>query len=64
MALGANRDYKTTADRVTRNLKAHKILTDVKVLAGMSQEEASHVALKEVLSMPKAKILRLIQEAQ
>jgi len=64
MALGVNRDYKTTADRVTRNLKAHKILTDAKVLTGMSQEEASHAALKEVLSMSKAKVLRLIQEAQ
>jgi hypothetical protein len=63
MGLGNNRDYKTRAARITRNLKAHQILTARNIFAGMTPEEASNAAMKELKGMKKLQTERLINEA-
>jgi hypothetical protein len=61
MSLGVNRDYKSRAVRITRNLKAHQILMDRNILSGMSREEASKAAMRELRGMTKAQAEQLIE---
>ena len=61
MALGNNRDYKTTNDRAKRNLKAHAILMRSYQIAGMNKEEASQCAMKELNTLSTAKIKRIVE---
>jgi hypothetical protein len=61
MGLGNNRDYKSRAVRITRNLKAHQILMERNILAGESREEASKSAMRELKGMTKLQTERLIE---
>ena len=61
MGLGNNRDYKTRAVRINRNLKAHQILMERNMLAGESKEEASKSAMREIQGMTKLQTERLIE---
>jgi len=64
MGLGNNRDYKTRAARINRNIKAHQILMERNIFAGMNPEEASKVAMKELKGMKKLQTERLIIQAE
>lgn len=61
MGLGNNRDYKTRAARITRNLKAHQILMERNILAGESKEAASQSAMRELKGMTKRQTEQLIE---
>lgn len=61
MGLGNNRDYKTRAARIIRNLKAHQILMERNMLAGESKEAASQSAMRELKGMTKLQSERLIE---
>jgi hypothetical protein len=61
MGLGNNRDYKSRAVRITRNLRAHQILMERNMLAGESREEASKSAMRELKGMTKLQAERLIE---
>lgn len=61
MGLGNNRDYKSRAVRITRNLKAHQILMERNMLAGESKEAASQSAMRELKGMTKLQVERLIE---
>ena len=61
MGLGNNRDYKSRAVRITRNLRAHQILMERNMLAGESKEEASKSAMREIQGMTKLQTERLIE---
>ena len=51
MGLGANRDYKTRARQVDRAMAKHMELMTAYIEEGMSKDEASKKAYKEVLAM-------------
>lgn len=55
MALGTNRDYKTTERRAISNLRRHAILMDQLKAKGMSREEASAEALRIMEAEAKQK---------
>jgi hypothetical protein len=48
MALGANRDYKTAARKVQQDLARHAELMKKFIAQGMTREEASAQALREM----------------
>ncbi len=48
MGLGNNRDYKTSGRRVTRNLAKHAAIMANLEKQGMSREDASAEALKQM----------------
>lgn len=48
MALGVNRDYKTNDRRVRKNLAIHKQLMDRYISHGLSEGDASALALKHM----------------
>jgi hypothetical protein len=61
MGLGNNRDYKSRAVRIIRNLKAHQILMERNISAGESREDASKSAMRELKGMTKLESEQLIK---
>jgi hypothetical protein len=64
MSLGNNRDYKTNANRVTRNLRAHTLLTARHRQSGLGLAEASRAALQELQTYSLAKIKRIVADGK
>ena len=48
MALGTNRDYKTTDQRIRENLRIHKVRMDELMAQGMDKKSASKQAFNEM----------------
>lgn len=57
MSLGNNRDYKTNAQRVNKNLARHRQLWSYLVSIGLPTAEASTLALTLILTSKRRKAI-------